>query len=189
MPRERKGKRLVYVSEDVAKDLLEYATRAGVPLQRLVDEGLRSVIEMLRNGVSPEELRTLITMAHYQRASGLTLVPVEVLRHLEKRCSQGGLNEVWREAGCWYGKYLKEKAENPAKHLAELLRATRWDLDEVEARDDKGEVTFRCISSTLTKEETSHLRSFIEGAMNCLGYTTARREEVRGIVILKFKKQ
>jgi hypothetical protein len=50
MPRERKGKRLVYVSEDVAKDLLEYATRAGVPLQRLVDEGLRSVIEMLRNG-------------------------------------------------------------------------------------------------------------------------------------------
>jgi hypothetical protein len=62
-------------------------------------------------------------------------------------------------------------------------------LDEVEARDSGTEVTFRCISTTLTKEGTSSLRNFIEGAMNCLGYTTISREEVRGIVIIKFKKQ
>jgi len=185
---ERRGKRLVYVSEDVARELLEYAARTGISLQKLVDEGLRSVLEMLKNGISPEQLKTLITAAHYQRASGLTLVPVEVLRYLEKKADLKELDEVWREAGCWYGKYLKEKVESPAKHLAELLKATRWDLDEVEVRDSGTEVTFRCISTTLTKEGTSSLRNFIEGAMNCLGYTTISREEVRGIVIIKFKK-
>jgi len=186
---ERRGKRLVYVSEDVARELLEYAARTGISLQKLVDEGLRSVLEMLKNGIPPEQLKTLITVAHYQRASGLTLVPVEILRYLEKKADPKELDELWRESGCWYGKYLKEKVESPAKHLAELLKATRWDLDEVEVRDSGTEVTFRCVSTTLTKEGTSSLRNFIEGAMSCLGYATISREEVRGIVIIKFKKQ
>jgi len=189
MPGKNKGKKLVYVSDDVAKALLEFSAKIGVPLQKLVDEGLRGVLEMLKSGISPEELKTFIAVAKHQRASGLTLVPAEVLKHLEKNYnkSRESLEAVWREAGCWFGKYLKEKVEDPVNHLALLLKATRWDLDEVEVRNSN-EIIFRCISQTLSWEETRYLRSFIEGAMNCLGYSTLSVEEVRGITIIRFRK-
>jgi len=188
MPRTRRGKRLVYVSEDVVAELLEYVAKTGIPLQKLVDEGLKNQVEMLRTGITLEELKTLITMAYYQRASGLTLIPKEILKYLEGRADQKELEVLWREAGCWYGKYLKGKASNPAQHLAKLLKTTRWDLDEVEVREEGGNTLFRCVSTNLTKEETTYLRNFIEGAMNCLDYTTESRDEARGIIILNFKK-
>jgi hypothetical protein len=188
MPRTRRGKRLVYVSEDVVAELLEYVAKTGIPLQKLVDEGLKNQVEMLRTGITLEELKTLITMAYYQRASGLTLIPKEILKYLEGRVDQKELEVLWREAGCWYGKYLKGKASNPAQHLAKLLKTTRWDLDEVEVREEGGNTFFRCVSTNLTKEETTYLRNFIEGAMNCLDYTTESRDEARGIIILNFKK-
>jgi len=188
MPRTRKGKRLVYVSEDVVTELLEYVAKTGIPLQKLVDEGLKNQVEMLKTGITPDELKTLITMAYYQRASGLTLVPRVILKYLEERADQKELEGLWREIGCWYGKYLKGKASNPAEHLAKLLKTTRWDLDEVEIREERGNTLFRCVSTNLTKEETTYLRNFIEGAMNCLDYTTESRDEARGIIILNFKK-
>jgi hypothetical protein len=83
---------------------------------------------MLKNGISPEQLKTLVTVAHYQRASGLTLVPVEVLRYLEKKADPKELDELWREAGCWYGKYLKEKVESPCKTLSRTSKGNQVGL-------------------------------------------------------------
>jgi len=188
MANTRKGRKLVYVSEDVLNELIQQASKMGVAPQALMDHALKTFIKMVKAGVDPAELETYVDVARTQRASGMTLVPVDVIRFLEGKADPRQLESKWQENGAWYGKYIKGKVANPVKFLGELLKATRWDLDEVEVEDQGENVKFKCVSTAISTEGTACLRSFIEGAMHSLGYAKESQEEMKGIIILKFKK-
>ena len=184
-----KGRRLVYAPEDVVNELMELATKKGIAFQDLVDRGLRSIVKALRMGMSLDELEALANTIQAQRASGLTLIPIEVLRFIEDKVDGRELESKWLEAGSWYGKYLKGKVEDPIKFLRNLLKATRWELDELEVIEEGDSIVFRCISSALSMKGTNCLKSFIEGAMQSLGYEVEGFDQARGILMMKFKKK
>jgi hypothetical protein len=79
------------------------------------------------------------------------------------------LRKKWYESGRWYGKYMKEKFKDPVDSLRRLLKATRWDLDEVEVKQNGDAVKIRCVSTVMTPEGTEMLLGFIEGAMHAQG--------------------
>ncbi len=84
--------------------------------------------------------------------------------------------------------YINEKFEDPVQALKKFLEATRWDLSEVEVKQDQNMVKFRCISTLLTGEATELLAKFIEGAMHSIGYQTDKSDTLKGMMLLDFKK-
>ena len=83
---------------------------------------------------------------------------------------------------------ITSKFQDPVQALREFLEATRWDLSEVEVKNSKETIKFRCISTLLTGEATGLLAKFIEGAMHSIGYRTVKSDAMKGMIILEFKK-
>ncbi len=83
---------------------------------------------------------------------------------------------------------MNEKFKDPVDAFKKFLKATRWDLSEVEIKKTENAVRFRCISTLLTGEGTKLLVKFIEGAMHSMGYQTDKSDTLKGMLILEFKK-
>jgi len=99
------------------------------------------------------------------------------------------LEKKWYESGEWHGKYLSEKFEDPIQAFKKFLEATRWDLSEVEVKQNEHTVKFRCISTLLTGKATDLLAKFIEGAMHSMGYPTAKCDTLKGMILLDFENK
>jgi len=184
-----KGRRLVYVSEDLVKEATEHAKREGETLGRFVEEAVRRAIKACELGYSPKEASELLEVTHASRILGGAYVPQEVLDHLISlayRADKERLQAKFYESGRLHGKYLKEKFQNPVQALKSFLQATRWDLAEVEVKQDGSAVKLRCISTVLTAEGTELLAKFIEGAIHGMGYRNVKSDCLKGMLILKF---
>jgi len=185
-----KGKRLVYVPEDLIEDIIEASRREGEPLESFVEQALRLAVEFSRIGYGSKKMALLFEVLQTHRIMGASFIPQDILNYLTAKMYSVEREHVkaqWYESGRLYGKYLKEKFEKPLEALENLLRIGRWELSSVEMKREADNVKVRCISTQLTIEGAETLASFIEGAMNSLGYKTVNKECLKGIIILNFK--
>lgn len=191
LERQSRGKRLVFVPEELLERLMEASSMEGKPFIKYVEEALWQAVKAYEMGHSLKEIVRFFEIIQAQRASGAIFTPLGVFNYLTSKvyaAEKEQLQVAWYESGKWYGKYLTEKFEDPIQALAELLQATRWDLNEVKAKKAENTVKFTCISTTLTDEGTELLASFIEGAMHSIEYKTIKNEHMRGIILLEFAR-
>jgi hypothetical protein len=185
-----KSKRLIYVPEDILEDVLEISRKRGESISKFVEETLKLAVKTSQLGYSPEKTSETIEVMQAQKVLGGAFVPQDVLNYLIENAykeQKEQLQAKWYESGKLYGKYLKEKFETPVKALKSFLETTRWDLNEVEARQEEKTVKLRCVSTTLTTEATELLAKFIEGAINGLGYQTQKTDCLKGMILIEFK--
>lgn len=185
-----RGKRLVYVPEELVQGLMEASRNEGKSVSKLVEESLRQTVKANLLGYNPRQVGEILEVLHTHRTLGGAFVPQDVLNLLIEnayKAEKEQLQTKWYESGKWYGKYLKEKFENPVQAFKTFLEATRWDLNEVELKQNENEVKLRCISTTLTAEGTELLAKFIEGAIRGIGYQTLKTDCMRGMIVLQFK--
>jgi len=189
MKRDR-GKKLVYVPEDVIDEIAEVSKKRGETISRFVENSLRQAVRVDKAGFDVGQMADFFEVMQVSRVLGGVFVPLEVLNLLVKRAYGGekkSLHEKWRESGTWHGKYLKEKFEDPVNAFKVFLEACRWDLNEVEVKHGGDSAKVMCVSSTLTSEGTGLLADFIEGAMYGMGFKLENKDVVRGMLILEFK--
>ena len=163
-----KGKRLVYVSEDLLRDVMVFAKREGETIGKFVEEAIKQTLKSCKLGYSPREASELLEVTHANRILGGVFVPQGVLNHmisLAYKADKGQLQAKFYESGRLHGKYLKEKFQNPVQTLKSFLKATRWDLAEVEVKQEGEAVRLRCVSTVLSAEQTELLAKFIEGVI------------------------
>jgi len=185
-----KRKRLVYVSGDILADVTEAARKNSESLSMFVEETLKQALNVNHLGYSREQATETLQVMHAHRILGGAFVPLDVLNYLTTKAYETEKEELqtkWYESGKWHGKYIKEKFEDPVQALKSFLEATRWDLSEVEVRQDESTVKLRCVSTVLTTEATELLSKFIEGAMHSLGYKTEKSDTLKGMMVLEFK--
>ncbi|MCW4034080.1 MAG: hypothetical protein NWF03_01810 [Candidatus Bathyarchaeota archaeon] len=185
-----KDKRLVYIPGNLVNDIKEVSRRRGESLSLFVSDVLKLALRANRLGYSPKEAAEYLEIMQAQRNLGGAFVPLDVLTYLNDndcKTNEDMLPEKWYESGIWHGKYLKEKFEDPVCAFKKFLKATRWDLSEVEVKRTQNNVKFRCISNLLTGAATELLARFIEGAMHSFGYSTQKRDALKGMVLLDFK--
>jgi len=187
-----KGKRksLVYVSGDIIADVTEAARKRGESLSMFVEETLKHAVTANHLGYSHEQATEILQVMHAHKILGGAFVPLDVLNYLTTKAYETEKEELqtkWYESGKWHGKYIKEKFEDPVQALKSFLEATRWDLSEVEVKQNKNVVKLRCVSTVLTTEATELLSKFIEGAMHSLGYKTEKSDYIKGMIVFEFK--
>jgi len=184
-----KGKRLIPIPEALLRGLMEASSTEGKPLNRYVEEALQQAVRVFEAGQNLKGMVHYFEILQSQKASGAIFTPLIVFDFLTSKVyatDKEKLLDVWFESGKWYGKYLVEKFEDPVQALADLLRAARWDLNEVDVKELDGKVKFRCTSTALTKAGTELLLKFIEGALDGMECETVKSEFMKGLVLVEF---
>ena len=186
-----KDKRLVYIPGNIVEEVQNISRRRGESLGLFVTEVLQLALRANELGYGPKEAAEFLDVMQAQRNLGGAFVPKDVLIFLNSaacKSENGDLPAKWYESGKWHGKYIKEKFRNPIEAFKKFLKATRWDLNEVDVRENGDSVKFRCISTLLTDDATDLLCQFIEGAMHSMGYETEKTDAIKGMILLVFKK-
>jgi len=183
-----KGKKLVYVPEDLLDAVAEIAKRKGESISKYVEDTLRQSVRTDQMGYSPEEVADIIEMVHVQRVLGGTMLPIEIMNLFfnERHNGDEALLQRWFDSGKKYGRYLKERFDDPVKAMAILLRTTRWDLNEVGIKRVENGYSLRCISTSLSDLETDILGRFIEGVLSGLTFEIKEKDVMRGFIRIHF---
>jgi hypothetical protein len=186
-----KGKKLVYVSEDLLEQATKVARDEGVSLSKLVESSLMEAIKVNDLGYTSKQMANLFNFLQTNRVLGGLFVPSGVLDYMIEKTSKsddGHFEALWYESGKWNGKYLKEKFSDPVDAFRHFLELSRWDLNEVNVKGDGNSVKVRCISTVMSVAGTKLLAKFIEGIMNGMDYKTGQSDFLKGMIILEFKK-
>ena len=184
-----KGKRLIPIPESLLKGLMDAASKEGKPLNGYIEEALQQAVKVFESGQNLKGMVHFFEILQSQKASGAIFTPLTVFDYLTDKvyvADKDKLLEVWFESGKWYGKYITEKFQESVEALADLLKATRWDLNEVNVTNIDGKLKIRCTSTALTKEGTDMLLKFIEGALEGMDCKTLKKEFMKGLILIEF---
>lgn len=187
-----KGMKLIRVPEDLVTRLNEAANLDGEPFLEYITEALEQAIRAHEMDRSIKQVVDFYEFMMMQKDAGLMITPSETLNKLIDKLYSSDkefLQKLWLDAGGWYGKYLLAKVRDgdPVELFEEVLKVTNWDLNDVEFKRDNGSISLRCISFTMSIENTFLLMTFVEGVMNTLGYKTANQKCMRGMINMDFK--
>lgn len=188
--KEPKGKRLVYVPEDLVEDVLEISRGRGESVGKFVEEAVRLAIKANSVGLTPGKAAEALEVLQAQRVLGGAFVPQEALSFMVDtvyRAGREGLFAKWFEGGRLHGRYLKERFGDPVEALKCFLEATRWDLNEVDVFKEGEAVRLRCVSTALSVEATELLCKFLEGVVAGLACEIVGVECLKGMVVITFK--
>jgi hypothetical protein len=185
-----RGNRLVYVPEELVKELMKVSKSRGESVGRFIEDALRQALRVSEIGYDSKQLSDFFEVMQVQRTLGGAFVPLDVLNYMTSKTGNDEREQLqakWHESGNWYGKYMREKFEDPVRALKIFLEASRWDLSEVEVKKDGEKVKLRCVSTVLTKEQTHLLANFIEGAMDGIGYKKEKTDCIKGMIVSEFR--
>lgn len=185
-------RKMLAADEGLAKQLAKIAEESGQTLYSLVNDALKQTVRAHDLGLNLERVVDNKRVIEMQRASGAVLIPRDALYWLIENMNPEGkkaLQERWRQAGRWFGKYLTAKlsGEETLKMFIKTLEGTMWDLDEVVMEDKEETVTVTLMSLTSPEENNQLLMEYVEGAMESLGYQIENKELMRGMTTIRAK--
>jgi hypothetical protein len=184
-----KGKRLIPIPETLLNGLMAAASKESKPLNKYIEDSLQQAVDVSEDGKNLKDIIRFFEILQSQKASGAVFTPLNVfdfLTHKVYVTDKEKLLNIWLESGKWYGTYITEKFKDPVQALAELLRATRWDLNEVTVNGSGDTVKLRCTSTALTKEGTELLVKFIDGALVNMNCELVNSEFMKGLILVEF---
>jgi predicted DNA-binding protein len=186
---DSRKQKLIRAPSDLVSKLSRNASRQGKTLYSYVSEIFEQATRAYEMKRSLREILDDYEILEVPKEAGTIYTPRDVLDYLiQKTYGENGekLQQLWYNAGKWYGICLKERFEKPLEIFLRLMQEGRWDLNEVTMNHDEGKVEFRCVSAFIPQERTLLLENFIEGAMHSLGYVTREKNCFKGIIRLKF---
>ena len=148
------------------------AEEMGVNLRKVVEE--RAILKAARDAdfiLGLESLWYEMAELAYEKAKSKTL-------------------KSWFEAGVWLAKkYATSELQDPFATFKKDLEAFTWNAPEFAIERAGGKVSVRIISPRFTESYTVLFTSFLEGALDALGYKIATREVSRGVIRLEAFKE
>lgn len=189
MVQQRKDKKLVYVNYDLLEKVDKVSKNRGETITKFLDDALTQAVTVATSGYDLKQFGQFFEVLYAQRILGGAFVPLDVLNFLTDTAlkdDKDKLANVWFESGKWHGKYLKERFNNPTKSLETFLKASRWDLSEVEVKQIGVTTRVRCISTVLSEDATKLLAKFIEGIMYGFNYQLHKSDILKGMIVIEF---
>lgn len=185
-------RKLIAAREDLAEKLMRVAERRGLTFYRLVNEIIEQALRAEAMGASLKEIVDEHGVLDVAKKAGFVFTIESLLYDVLDGSFEVGkrkLTKMWREMGRWYGGYCS--ASRPEDSLAafkEAMNALTWNASEFEVVEGEKGVTVRCISPKFPLSYTELFSSFLEGALEALGFKCTGREVSTGVIALEFKR-
>jgi len=183
-------KRKTFVArEDLIKRLSEVAKQRGFSLYDTVNEIFDVALQAEGMGVNlrgvVEERGFLKAVREAGFVFGLESLWYE-MAELAYEKAKGKALKSWFEAGVWFAKrYVTGEIEDPFAAFKRDVGVFTWIAPEFTIERMEKEVSVRIISPRFPESYTFLLVSFLEGALETLGYKVAGKEVGRGTIRLE----
>jgi len=200
LSQEAQRRKVLVAREDLVNMLSIIARRRGSTLYSLTNEIIEQAIRAESLGISIREALDTYEILKANRNANQTIVPIDVLSAIIDRISgdQKALSEIenlWREAGKWYGEYISirfrenfKDSEKAIKEIEKMLKEIRWEfVDLVIEKEDNG-VRVRCVAPQQSVTLMKMISMFIEGVLEAFGYRVERRNIYKGIIDMSLTK-
>lgn len=182
--------KLIVVPSRLVERLRAVAVRHGVLLSSYTAEALEEAIRVEELGASLREAVDLYQLMQIQKGANTVQIRRSNLDYLIRELYPTNgeeLRRIWYESGQWYGAYLRTKLkDDDVLGFFERVLLVSWNLDEVDIRNDDGDITLRCTSFTMSLENTDLILRFISGAMSSFGYEEMTKDYMRGIATVHY---
>ena len=187
-----KNAKLVVLPEELVDQLRAITIRKGISITNFAAGALEQAIRMEAIGGRLEDAVDMFNLYNVSQAAGAVQVPRSnfnaMISELYKEDKDGLLN-VWREAGSWYGEYMRAMLGEGALTFFRNSLEVSWNLDEVTITRDGMLVKIGFVSFVMSFELTELLSSYIMGVMGSLGYELMERDGLRGLTTLLFMEE
>ena len=187
-----KNTKLLVLPEELVDQLRAMTIKKGVSITNFAAEALEQAIRMEAIGGKLEDAIDVFHLYTVSQAAGAIHVPRTnfnaMIAELYK-ADREGLLDVWREAGRWYGEYMRAMLGEEALAFFRDSLLVSWNLDEVNITRDGLLVTIKLVSFVMSTELTELLNSYILGVMNFLGYELMEEDGLRGLTTLRFREE
>jgi len=190
----KKGKKLILIRDDLLEQIIKITATEGKTVFAFTNEVFEQAVKAYEMNTSLGELLEFYTLMKLEKDRGTVIVPIELLNDLIQRSyetDKEDLLQKWFDCGLWFGKYLsiKSQAENWLPTLEKLMKTCAWNISDFSITTQGDNVNIKCVSPHFTKETTEAFRKFLEGTIHSANYRTVGNECLKGIILLKFKKQ
>jgi len=165
----------------------EITKKRGESITKFVEDVLRQGVKVESLGYPPEKIGEIMEVIQVQRVLGGTFVPLDVLNFVsssEYSAKKDGLEAKWQESGKLYGRYIKERFNDPIETFKAFLGVMRWDLNEIGFSQEGDSISLRCVSTSLSNEGTRLLSEFLSGAMGAMGFRVVKSDSMKGMIIM-----
>jgi hypothetical protein len=182
---------MLAAEEDLAKKVAELAERRGLTVYQTVNDILEQALRAEESGMSLKEAVDRRGDMDKARDMGLTFAVEPLLYRVVDLAYEQDKKKVvdlWTEMGLWYGKYFKNRKDEPIKALTEALRFLTYGTQfGVEKKGN--ELTVSCVSERYTAGYTLAFTAFLKSALGVLGYKVLENDGSRGIIKIRVTKE
>lgn len=179
-------RKMLAAREDLVDKASEIARERGT-LYDYVNETLQEAIRANTLRLSLKEIIDEHLTVEVAKDTGFTLVPerlwFDTVERAYQRLGKHWMKALWYETGQWYGRYCGD-----LDRFKDVMKRIMWGLSEFEISFDNGDLVVRCISSKFSHSYSDLFSSFLEGALNVLGYDFAGGDILKGVINLRFKE-
>ena len=186
-----KNAKLLVLPEELVDQLRAITIKKGVSITNFAAEALEQAIRMEAIGGKLGDAIDVFNLLTVSQAAGVVHVPRTNFNAMITelyRADREGLLDVWREAGRWYGEYMRAMLGEEALAFFRDSLLVSWNLDEVNITRDGLLVTIKLVSFVMSLELTELLSSYILGVMSLLGYELMEEDGLRGLTTLRFRE-
>ena len=178
--------------EDLVDRLSEVAKQRGYSLYAMVNEVLELAVKAEETGVDLKRVVEERDILEAAREAGFILGLESLwyeMAELAYEKARSRALKSWFEAGVWLAKrYATGEVEDAFAAFKKDLEAFTWNAPEFAVEKAEGKVSVRVISPRFTESYTLLFTSFLEGALETLGYKIASKEVSRGAIRLEALK-
>ncbi|MFW6117779.1 MAG: hypothetical protein ACOC6G_04255 [Thermoproteota archaeon] len=186
-------RKMLAAQEDLANQLKKIADRRGTTLYALTNQLIRHTVKMDELDLTFEKAVREGEVLQAAKNTGFILCPENLLYEVMDGVyedEEGWLAEKWYESGEWCGKYYHVKhPDDPLKQFMEDMHNFFWNVTELKTltNSDQKEMGLQCLIPRFPKSYAVLFTSFLEGALNSMGYQCDDTTVTKGIIKIKFR--
>jgi len=178
-------KRKTFVArDDLLSKLNEIAKLNGKSLYETVNEIFELTIHANSKGIMLKDAIAEQGILNKAKDKGMILALESLWFDMADICNGASKSEAlkaWNAAGTWFARrYAAEGILDPFQGFKEDLLLLTWGVPELALHKKGNEVQIRVISPKFSEIYSQLLSSFMEGALDELGYQISDKEILRG---------
>jgi hypothetical protein len=182
------SKRLVPISENVVKELMEFSSRIGIPFRELVEKILISFAEVSRTNPHLINIIYNFDLLEDLRKIGGIILPQNFVNKLIEKMSDEDLEELREElkrSSSWLGLLVKVKRGGSLENMIDILKIwlSNMKIDVIPLQNEKD--LYKIVISSPEQDERTGLliEAIIEGVSKAFDATIISRDIEKGIVV------
>ena len=185
-------RKMLAADEDIANKIVEMAKRREWTVYQTVNDILEQALRVDGMGLFLADVVDGREMLEKAKKMGFTFTIENLLYDVVDIAytkDKKRLSEMWLEVGRWYGKFFSSRANDGVDAFAEAMSLLNLGNSVFTIERGKGNnVSVSCVSERFTPGFTEVYSLFMEGVFEALGMELVNKENLDGIIRLRFQK-